>query len=101
MRASKSTSIRRFRSATCSGTSYVYSSLHRFFRAFAPRTIEGRHELPNHVYINATGAFLPGEPVGNDEIEARLGMIGGKPSRARQRILNQNQIKTRHYAVGK
>jgi hypothetical protein len=45
----------------------------------------------NHaVYINALGQFLPGEPVGNDQIEDRLGMIGGRPSRLKSRILKQN-----------
>ncbi len=51
------------------------------------------------VYITATGSFLPGKPIGNDDMEAYLGMIGGTPSRLRARILNQNGIKTRHYAL--
>ena len=42
---------------------------------------------------------MPGEPVGNDEMEARLGQIGSKPSRLRERILNQNRITQRYYAL--
>jgi 3-oxoacyl-[acyl-carrier-protein] synthase-3 len=37
--------------------------------------------------------------VGNDEIENILGMIGGKPSRARRIVLRNNGIRQRHYAI--
>jgi len=50
-------------------------------------------------YINGIGAFLPNQPVTNDEMENVLGMIQGKPSRSRKRILNNNGIKTRYYAI--
>lgn len=53
----------------------------------------------SEVYINQTATFLPFDPVGNDEIEAVLGMIGGKPSRARRVILRSNGIRSRHYAI--
>lgn len=52
------------------------------------------------VYLTGLASFYPGEPVDNDGIERRLGLIGGKPSRLRSRILANNGIKTRHYAVG-
>ncbi len=52
-----------------------------------------------NVYINAAGAFLPNDPVDNDSVESRLGMLGGKPSPAKKRVLKQNQILTRHYAL--
>ena len=51
------------------------------------------------VYITALGKFLPGPPVSNDEMEDYLGMIGGEPSRLRARILKQNGILSRHYAI--
>jgi 3-oxoacyl-[acyl-carrier-protein] synthase-3 len=57
--------------------------------------------MNNEVYITAMGKFLPGEPVGNDEMEDYLGRIGGKPSRAKKRVLDQNGIKFRHYALDK
>ena len=50
-------------------------------------------------YITSMGKFLPGEPVDNDSMEDYLGRIGGKPSRNRPRILQQNGIQTRYYAI--
>ena len=51
------------------------------------------------VFITALGKFLPGEPVPNDAMEEFLGRIHGKASRARQRILKQNGIQQRYYAI--
>jgi len=51
------------------------------------------------VYINGTAVFLPNAPVGNDDIENVLGMIAGKPSRARRIVLRNNGIRQRHYAI--
>lgn len=51
------------------------------------------------VFITAAGAYLPGEPVDNDRIEDVLGLVDGKPSRLKKRILKSNGIKTRHYAL--
>jgi 3-oxoacyl-[acyl-carrier-protein] synthase-3 len=50
-------------------------------------------------YITGTASFLPNAPVGNDDIEAVLGMVGGKPSRARRLVLRSNGIRQRHYAI--
>jgi 3-oxoacyl-[acyl-carrier-protein] synthase-3 len=55
----------------------------------------------NHVYITSMGKFLPGEPVGNDEMEDYLGRINGKSSKSKRRILEQNKIRYRHYAIDK
>jgi len=43
--------------------------------------------------------YLPGEPVNNETIESALGMVHGKPSRLRKKILSSNGIKTRHFAM--
>ncbi|MDR2000104.1 MAG: beta-ketoacyl-ACP synthase III [Zoogloeaceae bacterium] len=51
------------------------------------------------VFLTRTAAFLPFEPVGNDEMESVLGMVGGQPSRARRMILRSNGIQRRHYAI--
>lgn len=51
------------------------------------------------VYITKIAKYLPNDPIDNDHMEERLGMIGGKPSRARSIILRSNQIKTRYYAL--
>lgn len=53
------------------------------------------------VYITKTSTFLPNSPVQNDEIEQYIGMIGGKPSRAKDIILRNNGIKERYYALDK
>ncbi len=55
--------------------------------------------MSSTAFITALGKFLPGEPVGNDQMEEHLGRIGGKPSRLRARILRQNGIQSRHYAI--
>jgi len=53
------------------------------------------------VYITKTSSFLPNDPVQNSEIEDYLGRIGDKPSKAKDLILRNNQIKTRYYALDK
>lgn len=50
-------------------------------------------------YINSLSKYLPGDPVDNDSMEEFLGAIHGKPSRVRRKILRQNGIQTRHYAI--
>ena len=50
-------------------------------------------------FLTATHAVLPGSPVSNDRIEDVLGRIGGESSRLRARILKNNGIRTRHYAI--
>src|SRR5690606_8417645 len=52
-----------------------------------------------NVYITRVSKFLPNEPVENDAMEERLGLINGKTSKARRIILRNNQIKTRYYAL--
>lgn len=52
-----------------------------------------------NIYINDLASFLPNAPVDNDGIEDVLGRINGKPSRTRRRILANNKITTRYYAI--
>lgn len=51
------------------------------------------------VYITDTATFLPNAPVDNDSIENLLGLIAGKPSRARRIVLRNNGIRQRYYAI--
>jgi len=51
------------------------------------------------VFLTRTGAYLPFDPVGNEQIEDVLGRVGGKPSRARRIVLRSNGIESRHYAI--
>jgi 3-oxoacyl-[acyl-carrier-protein] synthase III len=50
-------------------------------------------------YITAMGKFLPNVAVDNDAIESVLGMVNGRPSRARRITLRNNGILSRHYAI--
>ncbi|THV26042.1 3-oxoacyl-[acyl-carrier-protein] synthase III C-terminal domain-containing protein [Glycomyces paridis] len=52
-----------------------------------------------NAYITAAGAYLPGDPVGNDEIAARLGGVDPRGDRLRRRVLAANGIVGRHYAI--
>ncbi|MCD0442922.1 iron-containing redox enzyme family protein [Glycomyces sp. A-F 0318] len=52
-----------------------------------------------NAYITAAGAYLPGDPVGNDEIAARLGGVDDRGDRLRRRVLAANGIAKRHYAL--
>jgi 3-oxoacyl-[acyl-carrier-protein] synthase-3 len=54
-----------------------------------------------NAYITSTGAFLPGPAIQNDEMEAVLGAVGGRPSRLRPKILKANGITSRHYAINR
>ncbi len=52
-------------------------------------------------YITATGSFLPGYPVANDEIEDYIGKAGHASSDLKDLVLANCGIKTRHYAIDK
>lgn len=54
---------------------------------------------PQSAYIVSSGSFLPNKPVDNDSMEKILGLVNGKPSRYRRRILQSNGIKQRYYAL--
>ena len=53
----------------------------------------------NEVFITGLGTYLPNEPVSNSEMEEILGRINGKKSGVKERILKQNGIQTRYYAL--
>ncbi|MET1081161.1 MAG: beta-ketoacyl-ACP synthase III [Pseudomonas sp.] len=55
--------------------------------------------MPHPVFINRVSAYLPHAPVDNDQMETRLGQVGGRPSRARNLVLRSNGITQRHYAI--
>ncbi len=55
--------------------------------------------MPKNVYITRLAKFLPNRPVSNEAIEKYLGLVNGRPSRARKIVLRNNQIKTRYYAL--
>ncbi len=55
--------------------------------------------MSKEVFITRTASYLPLEPVSNDEMESVLGMVGGRPSKARRIVLRNNGIQHRHYAL--
>jgi 3-oxoacyl-[acyl-carrier-protein] synthase III len=58
-----------------------------------------RKKDPMTVHLTRTGTFLPGQPVDNDSMEERLGVVGDKRSRYRRAVLRNNGITSRHYAL--
>ena len=52
-----------------------------------------------NAFITAVSAFLPGQPVNNDDLERYLGKIDRIAARTRQIILAGNGIESRHYAI--
>ena len=52
-------------------------------------------------YITATGRYLPGDPVTNNEIEDYIGKAGRASADLKDLILANCGIKTRHYAIDK
>jgi 3-oxoacyl-[acyl-carrier-protein] synthase-3 len=55
----------------------------------------------SEAYITRIAKFLPNEPVPNEEMEAYLGYINGKPSKSKALVLRNNGIKSRYYAQKK
>jgi 3-oxoacyl-[acyl-carrier-protein] synthase-3 len=53
-----------------------------------------------NVYVNATGAFYPGEPVDNAHIDDYIAPLNSGSSRLKRRILAENGIQQRYYSVG-
>jgi len=53
------------------------------------------------VFITRIAKFLPNDPIGNDEMEEKLGAIDGRASKARRIVLRNNKITQRYYAIDK
>ena len=53
----------------------------------------------NAVYITRSASCLPNAPVENDAVEAILGQVGPRPSRARRVVQRSNGIRRRYYAI--
>ena len=53
----------------------------------------------NPVYITRSAACLPNAPVENDAVEAILGQVGPRPSRARRVVQRSNGIRRRYYVI--
>lgn len=53
----------------------------------------------DRVYITATGAHYPGPAIDNDHIDRYIEPLNALSPRIRRRILGENGIRTRHYAI--
>jgi 3-oxoacyl-[acyl-carrier-protein] synthase III len=53
----------------------------------------------NNVYLTHTASFMPGEPVNNYDMDQFIGSINRMSSRIKERILDENGIQFRHYAL--
>ncbi len=51
------------------------------------------------VFINASGQFLPGEPVPNEQMTDYIGTISPDADRRGKQTLRNNGIRQRHYAI--
>jgi 3-oxoacyl-[acyl-carrier-protein] synthase III len=56
-------------------------------------------EVMDHAYIVSAAAFFPGAPVSNEEIDRFVAPIDEKCARIKRRILAENGIMSRHYAL--
>jgi 3-oxoacyl-[acyl-carrier-protein] synthase-3 len=50
-------------------------------------------------YLTRTAVALPNKAVENDQVEAILGQVGERPSRARRVVLRNNGIRQRYYVI--
>ena len=53
----------------------------------------------NRVYLESAGYFMPGEPVSNDAMDSYIAPLNRMSSRIKSRILAENGIKHRYYAI--
>lgn len=52
-----------------------------------------------HVYVEAAGFHLPGPPIDNDAMDAYIAPLNRLSGRIKARILGENGIRQRHYAL--
>ncbi len=57
--------------------------------------------MSQDVYITRLSAFLPNQPVSNDEMEQYIGLIHSQSSKTKNLVLRNNGIKCRYYAMDK
>jgi len=53
----------------------------------------------NTAYITRSAVCLPNAPVENDQVEAILGQVGERPSRARRLVQRSNGIRRRYFVI--
>ncbi len=53
----------------------------------------------HRVYLESAGYFMPGEPVSNEDMDRYIAPLNRMSGRIKSRILAENGIKQRHYAI--
>ncbi|RYF60358.1 MAG: 3-oxoacyl-ACP synthase [Comamonadaceae bacterium] len=53
----------------------------------------------DRVYLHSSGYHMPGAPVDNDAMDAYIAPLNRMSDRIKRRVLGENGIKTRHYAI--
>ncbi len=53
----------------------------------------------SNVYITNSAVYMPGQPVNNEDMDLFIGSINKMSARIKKRILAENGIKHRHYAI--
>ena len=53
----------------------------------------------DRVYLHSTGYFMPGTPVQNDDMDGYIAPLNRMSERIKRRVLGENGIKQRHYAI--
>lgn len=53
----------------------------------------------HRVYLESAGYFMPGEPVSNEDMDRYIAPLNRMSGRIKSRILAENGIKRRHYAI--
>jgi len=53
----------------------------------------------DRVYLESAGYFMPGEPVANEDMDRYIAPLNRLSGRIKQRILAENGIKQRYYAI--
>ena len=82
------------------GVLCVFPYLEENLRCLRARAAARQATVGMNAYITSTGAFLPGPPIGNDEIEdSSRPCRGASRAGCKSRILKANGIQTRHYAI--
>ena len=56
------------------------------------------HSFSN-VFVESAGFFMPGEPVDNEQMDAFIAPLDRMSQRIKRRILAENGIRQRHYAI--
>lgn len=51
------------------------------------------------IYLLAASHYLPGEPIDNEQIDTYVAPLDQNSKRIKQRVLGENGIQTRHYAL--